>query len=171
MKEDELQTRFTQAFDEFLDPIFSYFAYRLNDRDRAKELAQETFMKAWMYARSGKEIEAMRPFLYTIAANLFKNELRGRKFVASLEEKLEEYGFEPQADDLDPEAAAELSLLMRQVDNLPQRDQEILALRYIDGLSLREIAYALGYTETNAGVRVHRALKKLRELYEGKENT
>lgn len=167
MQENALQARFTAAFDEYLDPIFAYFAYRLNDRDRAKELAQETFMKAWMYARSGKEIQEMRPFLYTVAANLYKNELRGRKAVVSLEVIIETYGFEPAAKDLDPEASAELALLMRRVDVLPERERELLMLRYVDGLSLREVADTLGITETNAGVRVHRAIKKLRDLYEG----
>lgn len=161
-----LHEAFENAYDEYLEPIFRYFLYRLNDRDRAKDLAQETFMRAWLYARDGKVIESMRPFLYTTASNLFKNELRGRKPVTSLDNLMETVGFEIEAEETSAEERAEAQLLMKKVDDLPDAYREVLLLRYVDGLPPREIAKLLGDSDTAVSVRIHRALKKLRELYE-----
>jgi RNA polymerase sigma-70 factor (ECF subfamily) len=161
-----LAKTFEEAYTELLEPIFRYFFFRLNDRDRAKELAQETFMRAWLYAKSGKEIKMMKPFLYTTANNLFKNELRGRHRTMSLNLLMEEGGFDRASDDVSPEDSAEARLLMDKVDALPASYREVLMLRYVDGLSLREIGSALGKSEGAAGVQVHRALQKLKVLHE-----
>ena len=160
-----LTTRFEEAFDEFLEPIYRYFYYRINDRDRAKDLAQETFMRAWDYARSGKEIGTMKPFLYTTAGNLFKNELRTKGRSVSLD-TMQEGGFEIADEETSPEERIEAKLLMEKLPKLPPRYQEVLRLRYVDGLSPQEIGTVLGERSTTVSVRLHRALQKLRKLHE-----
>lgn len=160
-----LTARFEEAYDEFLEPIYRYFYYRLSDRDRAKDLAQETFMRAWDYARSGKEIAGMKPFLYTTASNLFKNELRGKRAIVSLE-ALQEDGFEVTEESASAEELAEANRLMAKLPALPPRYQEVLTLRFKDGLSPQEIGAVLGERSTTVSVRLHRALRKLRDLHE-----
>jgi RNA polymerase sigma-70 factor, ECF subfamily len=164
--EQNLQKAFEEAYDEFLEPIFRYFFFRFDDRDRAKDLAQETFMRAWQYARTGKKIESMKPFLYTTAANIFKNELRGKKPVTSLEALVEGTGLEVESGETSLEELSEARMLMAKLDKLNPRYREILILRYVDGLPPKEIAAVLGETESNVSVRIHRALRKLRELHE-----
>jgi RNA polymerase sigma-70 factor, ECF subfamily len=165
--ETDLQKDFEKAYDEFLEPIFRYFYYRFNDRDRAKDLAQETFMRAWLYVRTGKKVEAMKPFLYTTAGNIFKNELRGKKPVTSLDTLTEGTGFEIESEETSAEEVTEARLLMKKLDDLRPSYREVLVLRYVDGLPPKEIAAILGETETNVSVRIHRALRKLRKLHEG----
>jgi RNA polymerase sigma-70 factor (ECF subfamily) len=165
-RHDDLVRAFEDAYEELLEPIFRYFFFRLNDRDRAKELAQETFMRAWTYAAGGKEIRAFKPFLYTTANNLFKNELRGKRPAVSLDALRDENDFDVPSGEASPEEAAEARLLMDKVEELPEGDREIVLLRYADGLSLREIAQALDKSEGAAGVQLHRALQKLKKLHE-----
>lgn len=160
-----LTVRFEEAYDEFLEPIYRYFLYRFNDRDRAKDLAQETFMRAWDYARSGKKIKLMKPFLYTTASNLFKNELRRKRETASLE-VLQEGGFEIADEAVPAEELAEAKRLMTKLPQLPDRYHEVLTLRFVDGLSPQEIGEVLGERSTTVSVRIHRALRKLRDLHE-----
>jgi RNA polymerase sigma-70 factor (ECF subfamily) len=126
-------------------------------------------MRAWDYARKGGQIQAMKPFLYTTASNLFKNELRGRKPVVSLDLLMEDGAFEFQSGGMSPEESAEAKLAMRRLENLPGDYREALMLRFVDGLSLREIGEAMGKSEGAAGVQVHRALEKLRKLYKDHE--
>lgn len=164
-KPEETRASFEAAYDELLEPLFRYFLYRLEDRDRARELAQETFMKAWAYLASGREVRAMRPFLYTTAGNLFKNELRAKRPAVSLE-RIMEKGFDVGDDRQRPERLAEARLLAGRLDELNPRYREILLLRYADGLSNREIAAALGKSESAVAVTIHRALAKLRALHD-----
>lgn len=168
MQEESTKDRFVAAYDEYFEALFRFFYFRLNDRDRAMELAQETFMRAWQYVRMGKEIETMRPFLYTTAANLFKNELRGRKPVVSLDALQEEIGFDPEGTtEAEVTEEVEARQLMRKVEQLSDRDREVLTLRYVEGLPIKEIAVLLGQGESAVAVRIHRALRKLRDIHEG----
>ena len=165
-KHEELKKSFTEGYDLHMEEIFRYFAYRLTDRERAKDLTQETFVKAWAYAVKGNEIRALRPFLFTTAANLFKNELRDRKPVVSLEEYVEVTGLEPEAKERSLELQAEERLLAATFERLEEPYKEILRLRYFDGLTPKEIGETLGESENTISVRVHRALKKLKELHQ-----
>lgn len=168
MQEESTEASFIAAYDEHLEALYRYFFFRLNDRERAMDLAQETFMRAWQYVRRGGVIDAMRPFLYATAANLFKNELRGRKPVVSLDALYEEIGFDPEgATEEEFNDAAEARQLMRRVAELSERDQETLTLRYAEGLPVKEIAQLLGQKESAVSVRIHRALRKLKDLHEG----
>ena len=163
----DLREEFEKAYDEYLEPLYRYFLLRFDDRERAKDLAQETFMRAWLYVRDGKEIGAMRPFLYTVASNLFKNELRGKRPVVSLDLLTDEAGFEIASEETPPEEAAEARRLMDKLDELSPADREVLTLRYVDGLPPREIAKVLDVNDSAISVRIHRALKRLRDLHEG----
>ena len=62
----------------------------------------------------------------------------------------------------DPDAAVELALVLEAVDRLPERDRDVLLLRGVSDLSLREVAEQLDCTEAAAKVRLHRARRRLR---------
>lgn len=162
-----IRDSFERSYEELVEPIFRYFLFRLGDRDRSRELAQETFMRAWTYAASGKEISQMRAFLYTAAANLFKNELRAKRPVISLDWIMEASGFDVADQRQAPEEETEARMLMQRLDELGDTDREVLTLRYVDGLGNQEIATAIGIRENAVAVRIHRALKKLRAAHEG----
>lgn len=162
-KPEDVRKAFEEAYDELLEPLFRYFLYRLEDRDRSRDLAQETFMKTWTYLASGKEVRALKPFLYTTAGNLFKNELRGRRPTVSLE-KIMDTGFDVRDERQAPETQAEARMLTARLDELRPAYKEILLLRYADGLTNTEIAASLGKSESAVGVTIHRALASLRKL-------
>lgn len=170
---DHIRISFEDAYDEFLDPIFLFLASRLHDRERAKELTQETFVRAWKYLADGKRIERMRPFLYTTAYNLFKNELRAKRQVISLDSAMEDYGFELRDQGIPLEKALELKELVSTIYELPATYREVLIMRYVDGLAVKDIADILGETQVTISVRIHRGVNKLRTryLYEGKAKT
>jgi RNA polymerase sigma factor (sigma-70 family) len=110
----------------------------------------------------------MRPFLYTTANNIFKNELRAKKAVVSYD-LLTESGFEITDETVSIEERTEARLLMQKLPLLPPHYHEVLVLRFVDGLSPQEIGEALGERSATVSVRIHRALHKLRELHEHHE--
>lgn len=172
-KEHEIRASFEASYDEFLEPIFLFLCARLGDRERAKELAQETFMRTWQYIARGHKIGQMRPFLYTTAYNLFKNELRGKRPVVSLDAIMEDASYEPRDTGATPEQKHEVSLLLRRLQELADPYRETLTMRYIDGLAVQEIAAILGETPAAVSVRIHRGLNTLRTRhhYEQKART
>lgn len=163
---------FERAFAKYADELFRHAFFRLSDRERAVDLVQDTYLRAYAYAK-GAEIEDMRAFLYRTLRNLIVDEYRKKKSY-SLDAMLEDE--ERNAELLLPidetntlEAATEridAKAALEKVSELPVEYAEVLMLRFADGLSPKEIAVRIAISENLASVRIHRALKALRTLLE-----
>jgi RNA polymerase sigma-70 factor, ECF subfamily len=162
---------FLAAFDEHADALFRHAAFRLSDREKAKDLTQDTFIKAWEYLREGGEVREWKSFLYRILHNAIIDEYR-RKKSRSLDALVEEHSptviaglsFDGHHE---IETAVDESILIERVreliPTLGEAEQTALTLRYIDGLSPRDIAQILGVSENVASVRIHRAVEHLKK--------
>ena len=167
-KKDTITNRkhqeFLLAYDNYSEAIFRHCYLRISDRERAKELMHETFMRIWNYLMiRGGEIKQIRAFLYRTANNLIIDEYRKHK-TSSLDE-LQEKGFNPGVDDREELhnqiEAKEMLLMLKGID---EKYREVIVLRYVDGLLPREIAHVIGATENNVSVRIHRGLSQIRKL-------
>ena len=174
---EDFERQFKDAFERHSDELFRHCAMRIADRERALELTQECFLRAWNYAQNGNEIRELRPFLYRTLKNLIIDEYRKTK-THSLEEIAE--GVEvadveslmPQDETNTLEAAMERfegKRAFRALRLLPEIYREVLLFRYVDGLSPREIAETIEESENVVSVRLHRGLKKLRDLLEAQD--
>lgn len=154
---------FVEAYDRYADAIFRYCYFRVRDRERAKDLMHDAFAKTWAYLVAGNAIENLQAFLYKVAHNASVNEAVKSKAL-SLDALQEEGGYDPEERALpSPEESAEGALLMRNLEALDDASREVLALRYVSGLPVAEVARVLGVAPNAASVRIHRALAKLRE--------
>lgn len=166
---------FTEAFELYSDELFRHCAMRIKDRERAVELTQEVFLRVFDYARKGEVIRDLRPFLYRTLRHLIIDEYRKKKSI-SLEALAErnEIGVEdllPEDGSNTIEAAIERyegRSALRALQDLPEPYKEAVSLRYVDGLSPKEIAEIIGESENAVSVRIHRGLKKLRAMLEQK---
>lgn len=163
---EKIRSKFEAAYEDYFESIFLFLAARMNDRERAKELAQETFMRTWRHMVNGHTIYIMRPFLYTTAYNLFKNELRQKRKIVSLETLMESTGLELGDETINTENETMLRELFDKMKTLSEKQQETLRLRFSEGLPVREIAERSGETPSAVAVRIHRALKQLQKNYE-----
>ncbi len=145
---------------------------RLKDRDRALEITQECFLKVWQYAQKGGEIRELRPFLYRTLRHLVIDEYRRKKPV-SLEQLVEGREDISVEDILPPDESNNLEAAIERFDGvaamaalqeLPDAYREVLSLRYVGGLSPGEIGGIVGESENAVSVRIHRGLKKLKEI-------
>ena len=153
---------FLKAYDQYADAIFRHCYYRVYDREKAKELSQECFMKTWEYLAQGKKVDNLRAFLYRVANNLVIDSSRKKK-ESSLDAMMDE-GFEPSG--AGPEKttlAAEAGQIIALLDKLDEKYRDVVRMRYLDDLSPKEIALALGESENVVSVRIHRGVKQLRE--------
>ncbi len=159
-----LQHEYTKAYDEFADAIFRYCYLRVSNREKAKDIMQDTFMKVWQYInKNDNEILNVRAFLYKTANNLIIDEYRKKKS-SSLDE-LQEKGFEPSSDGHKAvENNAELGEAMKFISRLEPDKARLIIMRYIDDMSPKEIAKIVGGTENNVSVSINRAVKRIKEI-------
>ena len=163
---------FGNAFEACNDELFRHASMRLKDRERAIELTQECFMKVWQFAQKGGEIRELRPFLYRTLRHLIIDEYRKKKSF-SLDAIIENdeggtvEALLPRDETNTLEAALDRHEGTRAIlglQKLPDLYREVIAMRYVDDLSLKEIAVLIEESENVVSVRLHRGLRKLREL-------
>lgn len=163
----------SRAFEAYNDELFRHASLRLRDRERAVELTQECFLRAWDYMKKGEEIAQMRPFLYRTLRHLIIDEYRRKKAV-SLEAMVEDSAGNVEdmlpADESNSLEAAitrhDGARVLEALTRLPEPYREAVTMRFVDGLSPQEIASVIEVSENVVSVRVHRGLKKLKELLE-----
>jgi RNA polymerase sigma-70 factor (ECF subfamily) len=144
-----------------LPRVYNYFRYRVGHGAVAEDLTSHTFEKAWAARhRYRRDLAAFSTWLMTIARNVATDHYRRRRDHAPLEAAEHVAGGDdPQHLAERREAVERLWLLLGQ---LPDRDRELVSLKYGADLTNRAIAKHLNLTETNVGTLLHRAVQKLR---------
>lgn len=161
-----VRDRFLKTYDEMSATLFRHFFFKISNKERAKDLVQETFTRAWEYiAVKGGEVYNLKSFLYTIAHNLIVDEYKRKKTV-SLDALQEEENFDvPEVREQERILEhAETSQLLTFIKDLPTKYREVIVMRYVHGLSPSEIASKTGDTENAISVRINRGIKKIQEL-------
>lgn len=158
------QKAFLDVYDRFADAIFRYALVRIGDRDLAQDIMQETFFKTWSYVCDGGEVKQVRPFLYRTARNLIVDHARKKKMI-SLEALVEE-GVEFTGDVRNhPEEITMHRDVLRVMQSLDEAYREVLLLRYVEGLSIAEIASVIEESKNVVSVRIHRGIQKIKAHY------
>ena len=156
---------FGALYRRYVDRVYGYCFYLLGDHHDAEDATERTFTAA-LAAIDGfvDEGATFRAWLFRIAHNQLANALRSRHRhqAASLEVVAE-----PRAT-ADPAGllslAEEARGLRRALDELPDDRRQVVVLRFVDGLSAREIGAVLGRSEGAVRVLQHRALRQLAEM-------
>ena len=164
------QQKFLEIYDSFSDEIFRFCLSKTRNRDESLDITQETFVKTWDYLRSGKTIDMARPFLYRTARNLIIDHSRKKKTV-SLDAMFEtettpetSYDF-TNTKDIPSGKGLDQQALLEKLKQLPEHHYEILVLRYIQELTLSEIAKMYKESENTVSVKIHRAIKLAQKLF------
>ena len=162
------QEIFTGLYDEFMPKVYRYVFSRINNRETAEDLTSTVFEKALVnFRRYSSDQAAFSTWIFSIARNTIIDYYRTSSKRRSL--PLDE-AFEVSVDEVSPqedmENKAEKECLMKSLAKLSSWDQEIIRLKFTAELSNRQIAKMLGLSESNVGVRLFRAIKRLREDFE-----
>ena len=157
---------FLKAYDNYGDAIFRYCFSQTSQRELAKDLTQETFTKVWEYLLGGKIVEQIRPFLYRVATNLIIDYRKKKHRDISLESAMEEgTDFEAKEGREDIENVFDGEYAVKQLKKLEDKYKQALSLRYIENMSIKEIAETTGESESNVSVRLHRGMEKLKNSF------
>lgn len=167
--DEDLFARYAQTGDKAaFEVLFRRYAPRLQGLfvrsgagDLAGDLVQKTFLHVHRARRDYQVGRPFRPWLYTIALNVRREEARRRsrsREVAVAPEKVREPAVDPTA------SSTTDRLVQRALDQLSDTAREVVVLHWYDGMSFPEIAKMLGATVSAVKVRAHRAYEQLRKL-------
>lgn len=163
MSDAKLEQEFLDIYERHADAIFRHCHFRLRDRDRAKDLTQETFLRIWQTLQRGTKVANMKAFLYKVATNLIIDASR-RTAPASLE-ALEASGLEFGEDRSEQrQNFLDGARALERLAELDPKYRDAVYLRYVAELTPGEIATTLGATENTVSVWIHRGVEKLRRL-------
>lgn len=147
-----------------LKSMNAYAYFKLHDHEVGQDLVQETFVKAWSYMVKGGRVDFIKPFLYHVLNQLIIDEYRKQR-TTSLDALIKEGG-EPWVDYTEEIiGSSSYKEAMGFVCSLPAKYQEIIRMRYKDGLSIKEISAATGQTKNAVAVQMFRGITKLKNLY------
>ncbi|GAB4313760.1 MAG: sigma-70 family RNA polymerase sigma factor [Candidatus Zixiibacteriota bacterium] len=154
------------AFDELVNRYKTRLVnviYRmLNDRNEAEDLVQETFLRVWTHRQDYDFSYCLSTWIYTIALNLAKNELRKhRKFKFFNLTDMTEKGLELPDPKMGPSALGHM--LDQAIATLPSKYKAAFLLRDVEQMSYEEVAQILGVPLGTVKSRVNRARSVLKD--------
>jgi len=149
------------VYTEQLPRVYNYFRYRFGNATLAEDLTSRTFEKAWIARqRYRRDVAGFATWLLRIAQNVAIDHLRAQRQHLPIEAAAEVAASGTPEDE--HARATDLARLVRLVEQLPEREQELLALKYGAEATNRAIAQLTGLSESNVGTILHRAVTTLR---------
>ena len=156
---------FEELLRRFELPLQQYATRIIGDRERARDVVQETFVELERGDR--RQLDgAPAKWLFTVCRNRALNVCRKEKRMTYLDQELLET--KPDAAPLPSvqlERKEASGFLLRIVATLPPRQQEVIQLKFQNDLSYQEISEITQLSVSHVGVLLHNALKTLRQRY------
>jgi RNA polymerase sigma-70 factor (ECF subfamily) len=160
-------TLYKQIYQKYM-PRLVRFALRFVDDTEAEDLVQDVFLKYWdkgLHLFSDEEVSRI---LYTSVRNACIDRLRHKEYQHNF---LEKQAFQLKLDELNYYQASDKQFMQKdllhqinlKITELPEKNQEIFRMAYIEGMHTEEIAECLGLSTRTVENQLYRALKQLRK--------
>lgn len=161
------QRAFAELFLEHKRPLYAFLRSRLPSREDADDLMNLVFLRAWNFVLTShaNEKDHFSGLVFHLARYALKDFWKTRRQDVSLAEASES-GLEPEdaaRSGATIEAGAEVEMIRRALERLPEEYQEVIVLRMFQQLDFDEIAKRMEKNASAVRVTLHRALKELRK--------
>jgi RNA polymerase sigma-70 factor, ECF subfamily len=150
-------------FDRHQTRVYRFLRHMVGEEALAEDLVGETFLQVCRARGKFRAGAEFTPWLFTVARNLARGELRKRAVrtrVLGWLGRLEE----TEVDPWQPEREAQAEAVRKALGALPEDQRTAVTLKEYEGLSYREVGLVLGCTEEAARARTYRARQTLRTL-------
>lgn len=176
--DEELILRFQEGDEQaYIELVKRYkdklinFVYRLvSDRDQAEDIIQDTMLKLYTHKHYYKNIAKFSTWIYTIAGNFAKTELRKkktRKVTNNSQLGPEDQDYDPPSSDASPQKLVERDFINGKIheaiDNLPEHFRVVTVLRDIEKLPYEEISSIVDVPLGTVKSRINRARLQLQK--------
>lgn len=150
-------------YDQYSMIIYKYIFKLIQDQQQAEDLTQDTFLKAYTYLESNRQVDYPKTFLYRVAHNLTIDYIRKHKPLQFMKDF-----FSHQKD---PKASVESIVESREsskilydgLNSLKSSYRQVIILRKIEELSTRETGHILGWSESKVKSTLSRGMKSLQK--------
>jgi RNA polymerase sigma-70 factor, ECF subfamily len=166
---------FTRIFDQHRHAVHAYFLGRVADPELARDLVQETFLRAWrrLSELAPLEPDRQRAWLFTVARNLAVDSYRAGAARRAVEDELRRQAATAEATEPGPHRQVEsrdrLARLDAAIGRLPTEQRVVLTMATAGGLTSREIGEALGEPAGTVRYRLSQARRRLAAALELEE--
>jgi len=155
---------FGALYDFYHSQIYRFVFIKVGRREEAEDLTHQVFMNAWTNIRSYKHRGfPFSSWLYRIARNQVIDYYRTRKGDVSIEQVDPEYFVAPVSAHFDLGNKMEMDRVMLAIKELKPEYQDVIIMRFVEELSVKEVASAVGKSEGAVKLLQHRAIKELRD--------
>lgn len=156
---------FSFFYDQYATRIYRFVYIKVSDKQVAEDLTQDIFLRIWQHLVDKKDIKSFQAFIFRIARNAvidyYRRAYRQELPLEYVDESREE-SIDDKIDHLDK--MIDSAALLEQLKHMKAEYQEVLLLRYVEDLSIEDIATILQKDKNNVRVLLHRALAKLKGL-------
>lgn len=151
-------------FDRYHLRLFNFFLRLIDDRNLSEDLVQNVFERIIKYRSSYREGASVKTWIYQIARNVRIDHFRAQKWHKEEFAEIENEEDGELSSQLRLEREEEIEALDLAIQSLPLSYREVLWLGHFEELSYREVGDILGISIPNVKVRMHRAVKQLKNM-------
>ncbi len=156
---------FGSLYDYYQPKIYRFVLIKVGRREEAEDLTHQVFMNAWENIPGYKNLGfPFSSWLYRIARNQVIDRYRTEKQELSLSEIDPDYLFELESIEKNTDERFELERVAKAIQKLRPDYQNIIIMRFVEELSLKEVAASIEKSEGAVKLMQHRAIKELQEL-------
>ena len=162
---------FVKTYDLYFDQIYRFVYFKVSSKEEAEDLTSVVFLKTWDYVqnKSIKDHKTLKSLLYKVARNSVIDHYRkksSRIEQLSIDASNSEIDLPDNSQDIhkDIEIADDYSRIKDKLLELKEEYRELIVMRYVNELSIKEIALSLDKSRGNVRVTLYRALKALRTI-------
>lgn len=161
---------FKEIYEKESDAIFRFVLVKVGDRNQSLDITQETFMRLWKSITDDININNYRSFIFTIARNLIIDWYRKKKSVSldAMTDGDDRFDVIDNSNINNLEISFEGRDVLEKISTLSETYQTPLYLRFVEDLSIKEIATIIGISENATSVRINRGIDELRNQMEYK---
>lgn len=153
-------------YDMYVDDVFRFVYFKISNKEEAEDITAKTFEKALKAIKRFKwKGYSFKTWLFVIAKNIVIDTFKSNKFSLSIEQ----LNFDIKDEENNSvEEILEIDLkrkeLLKALSKLSDEYREIIVLRYIEELSIKEVMQISGKTMDSVKSLTKRALSKLKEV-------
>jgi len=161
---EEIDQYFNQVYDQYVNKIYRFIYLKVSLVETAEDLSSEVFLRLYKHIQKNNPvIENPQAFVYQIARNVIADHYRSKKItVVSIEKTTIEIEDIQERTREQGEVSLEMDRIKEAIAKLQGDYQDLIIWRYVDELTVPEIAQITGKTEENVRVGVHRAIQALK---------
>ena len=166
-KTSSVRETFARLYDEYLNKVYRYIQYRVNNMQLAEDLTSKVFEKALVnFGKFSSDRASFSTWIFSIARNVVIDHYRisGKRQIVPFDEvAAQSSGTDSPEEQL--ERKYERERLNLCLGELSEEEREIVRLKFGAEMNNRQIGKMLGLSESNVGTKLYRAIRKLRDHF------